>query len=253
MLQNIAEDDDASEDEYLIGKVFEDVSIPQMTQMGIEHQHPVSQKNRLDCLIEGLPTLVTKKGMKLTNGIVTPNATSRFQAILANLGNDKVCLKRGMTVGHLTLMDKVMVTSLTPTPKPPTTKTVLSKTPPQDLDWNIGPNLTKNQQGEMLMLLRKYLHVFATNVDELGNSSIAMHLIDMQGHPPVHILPRRNTPGASEIINKELDEMLRHGIVRPSVSKYSSPVVIVTKKDGGIKFCVDYRKLNEQTRIDQYL
>ena len=68
-----------------------------MTQMGIELQHPVTHKNRSDRLIEGLPTLITKKGVKLANRIVTPNITGKFQAILANLGNDKVCLKRGMT------------------------------------------------------------------------------------------------------------------------------------------------------------
>ena len=78
-----------------------------------------------------------------------------------------------------------------------------------------------------------------------------MHHIDTQGLPPVHEPARRTSPGVREIINKELDEMLRHGIVRPSVSEYSSPVVIVTKKDGGMRFCVDYLKLNEQTRINQ--
>ena len=46
--------------------------------------------------------------------------------------------------------------------------------------------------------------------------------------------------------------MLRHVIVRPSVSEYSSFVVIETKKDGGMRFCVHYRKLNEQTCIDKY-
>ena len=46
--------------------------------------------------------------------------------------------------------------------------------------------------------------------------------------------------------------MLCHGIVHLSVSEYSSPVVIVTKKDGGMRLCVDYRNLNKQTRIDQY-
>ena len=107
-----------------------------MTQMGIELQHPVTHKNRSDCLIEGLSTLVAEKGVKLANGIVTPNASGRFHAILANLGHDNVCLRLGMTVGHLTSMDKATVTSLMPSPK-----AVRPKTPPQDLEWNIGPNL----------------------------------------------------------------------------------------------------------------
>ena len=157
-----------------------------------------------------------------------------------------------MTVGHLTSMDKVTVTSLTPSPKPPAKKAFWPNTTPQDLEWNIGPNLTTEQREEMLTLLRKYRHVFTTNAGELGNSSIATHHIDTQGLPPVHVPPRRTSPGVREIINKELDEMLWHGIVRPSVSEYSSPVVIVMKKDGGRRFCVDYRKLNKQTRIDQY-
>ena len=41
-------------------------------------------------------------------------------------------------------------------------------------------------------------------------------------------------------------------IVRPSKSHYASPIVIVTKKDGGMQFCIDCRCLNEQTKIDQY-
>ena len=204
-LQTLAEDDDANEDEFLITKVFEDVIILPMTWMGIEFQYPVSHRNHLDSFIEGLPTLITEKGVKLSNGIVTQNATGKFEAILANLSNDKVCLKRGMMVEQLTSMNKVTVTSLTPSPKPPAEKAVMSKTPPQDLDWNIGPNLSEDQREEMLTLLRKYRHVFATNAGELGNSSIAMQLIDTQGHAPIHILPRWTLPGVREIINKELD------------------------------------------------
>ena len=243
----LIEDSDSNEDVNLIAKVYEDVVIPPMTQMGIKLQYPVFTKNRSDRLLEGLPTLATEKGVKLANGIVTPNATGEFQAILANLGNDQVCLKRGMTVGHLTAMDNATVTSLKPSPKAGRPEPFL-----QDLDWNIGPNLTEDERRAMLTLLRKYRHVFATSAAELGNSSIATHRIDTQGLPPVHVPPRRTSPGVRDIINKELDEMLRHGIVRPSVSEYSSPVVIVSKKDGGMRFCVDYRKLNEQTRIDQY-
>ena len=57
-MQILAEDEDTGADDCLIVKVFEDV-IPPMTQMGIELQHPVSLKNRLESLIEGIPTLIT--------------------------------------------------------------------------------------------------------------------------------------------------------------------------------------------------
>ena len=83
-------------------------------------------------------------------------------------------------------------------------------------------------------------------------TNIALHRIDTQGLPPVHIPSRRTAEHTRKVIDEELDEMLKHGIVRPSKSPYSSPVVIVTKKDGGMRFCIDYRRLNDQTKIDQY-
>ena len=89
-----------------------------------------------------------EKGVKLANGIVTPKAIGWFQAILANLGKENVYLKSGMTVGHLRSIDKLMVTSLMPSPK-----VVRPKNPPQDLEWNIGPNLTEGQRVEVLSLL----------------------------------------------------------------------------------------------------
>ena len=123
---------------------------------------------------------------------------------------------------------------------------------PADLNWNIGRNLTPEECEEMLALLREFRDVFAADMSELGDSDIALHRIDTQGLPPVHIPSRRTAEHTRKVIDEELDEMLKHGIVRPSKSPYSSPVVIVTKKDGGMRFCIDYRRLNEQTKIDQY-
>jgi hypothetical protein len=54
------------------------------------------------------------------------------------------------------------------------------------------------------------------------------------------------------IINTAVDEMLQDGIIKPSKSAWSSPVVIVRKKDGQHRFCIDFRKVNEVTERDAY-
>ncbi|KAK9703188.1 Reverse transcriptase (RNA-dependent DNA polymerase) [Popillia japonica] len=55
-----------------------------------------------------------------------------------------------------------------------------------------------------------------------------------------------------KIVDKELDEMLRLGVVQKSSSPWSSPILMIPKKDGKYRFCVDYRKLNQVTKKDAY-
>ena len=67
---------------------------------------------------------------------------------------------------------------------------------------------------------------------------------------PIYIPPYRKSQSERNSIKKEVDKMLKAGVIRESTSSYSFPVIIVPKKDGGDRFCVDYRKLNKITHTD---
>ena len=72
------------------------------------------------------------------------------------------------------------------------------------------------------------------------------------GAEPTNVSPYRYPHVQKEEITKMVGEMLGQGIIRPSRSAYSSPVLLVRKKDGGWRFCVDYRALNTITVKDRY-
>jgi hypothetical protein len=77
----------------------------------------------------------------------------------------------------------------------------------------------------------------------------AVHLSDASssGATPVNIRPYRYPPSLKDEIERQVTEMLKAGIIRPSASEFCSPVLLVRKKDGSFRFCVDYRYLNALT------
>ena len=78
------------------------------------------------------------------------------------------------------------------------------------------------------------------------------HTIDTGDSPPVRCAPRRMSPQKIKQEEVCIDEMLSGGQIEPSDSPWLAPVVLVTKKDGGTWFCVDYRRLNLATVKDAY-
>ncbi|KAK1652704.1 hypothetical protein QYE76_070509 [Lolium multiflorum] len=79
------------------------------------------------------------------------------------------------------------------------------------------------------------------------------HKIDlMPGVPPVNVKAYRYTPQQKDEIERQIKEMLAQGIIKPSQSPFASPVLLVKKKDGTWRFCVDYRQLNAVTIKDRY-
>ena len=81
--------------------------------------------------------------------------------------------------------------------------------------------------------------------------SVVKHTIYTEG-PPIRELVRRQPLVLQDAIDEEVQKMLQQGVVHQSFNPWSSPVVMVQKKDGSWRFCVDYCKLNNVTHHDAY-
>jgi transposase InsO family protein len=94
--------------------------------------------------------------------------------------------------------------------------------------------------------------VFALKNADLGRTDLVEHEIDVGDNRPVRMAPRRIPLHKIDVVEKAIAEMEDKGVIRPSNSPWSAPIVIVQKKDGTARFCVDYRNLNECTKKDAY-
>jgi hypothetical protein len=114
------------------------------------------------------------------------------------------------------------------------------------------PGEMTSEREKLKELVTEYRDVFAVKGETLGKTEIVRHTIDTGENRPVKQPPRRVPMHQVETMETALREMEGAGVIRPSDSPWSSPVVMVRKKDGTCRFCVDYRKLNACTKKDAY-
>lgn len=114
---------------------------------------------------------------------------------------------------------------------------------------NNSENLDKEQKKIFIDFLREFENVFTENI-VAGNCDVVAHGINVKDSLPIKQIPRRVPLLLRKEVNEILEEMKRQGVIEESHSPWVSPAVLVRKKDGTIRFCVDYRKLNSVTVKD---
>lgn len=117
----------------------------------------------------------------------------------------------------------------------------------------INDELSPIEREQIEALIKEFTDVFAWSPKEIGRTALVEHAIPVEeGCIPIHQAPYRVSHKEKALIRSQVNEMLELGVIRPSTSPWSSPVVMVKKKDGNWRFCVDYRKLNAVTCKDVY-
>ena len=112
---------------------------------------------------------------------------------------------------------------------------------------------TTEQYSRMAQLLTAYGDVFSKGDDDVGKTDLVQHSIPVvEGTKPIRQPPRRLGAEKDREVEEQVAQLVQRGMVEPTDGSWSSPVVLVRKKDQSWRLCVDYRRLNAVTRKDAY-
>ena len=120
-----------------------------------------------------------------------------------------------------------------------------------NFDIDLG-NVPTTHRSDFETLMNDNLDLFAESDLQLGRTGLVKISIDTGDHPPIKQKPYRTPFSQRPQIEKTLSGMLEANIIRPSTSPWASPIVVVPKKDGSKRMCVDYRKINNITHKNSY-
>ena len=113
-------------------------------------------------------------------------------------------------------------------------------------------NLSKAQITQVIELLRTYSNLFSKSTMDIGLCDVAQHEIYLNDTNPVHVPYRRVPIGMEAKVDDMVEDLLRRDIIRPSTSAWNSPIVLVKKKNGDMRMCIDFRGLNSITKRISY-
>ena len=120
----------------------------------------------------------------------------------------------------------------------------------KDIGINLDcADLSNEQKQKLINFLGRNRDMFAKDMSEIGETNLHTHTIHTGQAKPVSTPPNRQTPKMRAELDRQLEEMQRHGIIEESTSPWHSPVVMVKKPNNEWRFCMDYRKLNAVTEI----
>ena len=109
-----------------------------------------------------------------------------------------------------------------------------------------------NERERIYDMLGRVGDVFSRGDHDMGQLKVESHTIELTDATPIYQKPRRFNDKVTDSISQQCGELELMDIIEPSKSSWSSPVVPILKKDGTLRLCVDYRRLNCVTKPDRY-
>ncbi|RXN35846.1 Retrovirus-related Pol polyprotein from transposon 412 [Labeo rohita] len=199
--------------------------------------------------VSSLPGGVVVKCCLLT---LSPEQSGCLPVVLTNEADHDVIIPRRCVIGEIHAMESVRL------PNKSVSKTGLESIQSEickesriTLDFGNSP-LSQEWKERITKRLNEMPEVFAQHDLDFGWTQKVRHRIKLSDETPFKQKARPIHPQDLEAVRKHLQELLSSGVIRESESPFSSPIVVVKKKNRDVRLCIDYRKLNLQTIKDAY-
>ena len=121
-----------------------------------------------------------------------------------------------------------------------------------NLSLNYGKQLSSSEIQQLKNTLQKYNECFSRNMMDLGYSNVEKIEIELIDTKPVVYRPYRLSYPERQLVKSMVREMLDADIICESNSSYASPVLLIKKKTGDKRLCIDYRALNRKTKKEHF-
>ena len=227
--------------------------IPAKTEMVIEGRTLNSEETMTTGLVTGVPEFMEHREVGVA-GLLANRRGDRVPIRLLNPSLEPKPIESGDVVATYQAVEVLQPSSREKCRRVSTDDNEVTKWTKEleDMYNRTKGNLSEANQEHLRSLLEEYHDIFSAEGKPLGQTDLAQHEINTGNHRPIKQRPRREPLGQQHVVQEQLQTMLSQGVVEPSTSAWASPVVLVKKKDGSIRFCIDYRRLNEISEKDAY-
>ena len=186
---------------------------------------------------------------------ILPNKSNRPFVTLINISYEETEVHANMYVGTA----QSAYDRKGPIPKKVHVRQTTTQTPDSTFPEHLKDMLNRstghieeNQQDILKNKMWKYEHLWAKGPDDFGRTHLTTFKINTGNAKPIRQPYRRLPLAKKEAERTEIKRMLERNIIEESSSAWASPICLVSKPDGSVRFCVDYRKLNEVTEKDAF-
>ncbi|CAM4573172.1 unnamed protein product [Caretta caretta] len=184
------------------------------------------------------------EGVLVPSGVITLPADTqeRVTILIANETSRDIFVKQGQKIADLFEPESIVK---------PQCETQVPTIDPAKFDFGDSP-VSEDWKDRLRKKLCERSKVFSLHEWDVGCAKGVEHNIRLHDSRPFRERSRKIALSEMEDVRHHLQELAANGIITESRSPYASPIVVVRKKNGKIRMCIDYRTLNSRTVVDQY-